>query len=131
MLLVDDLKSVTLRERVKKAHIIRSKEFLATEDGEEVGFVSYEDWGNNEPGFIYEIFVLPSFRRKGVGKLLLAHAENYAFQMGCKFVRLKPYTLNEDFDQNLLVDWYSKEGYSFIPGDQDHMLKILSEKSKN
>lgn len=120
-----DLKNSTIRERAHRAHISRSKEFLVTKDGEEAGFLSYEDWGHKEPGFIQEIFVLPDFRRKGIAKHLLMHAENYALQLGCQSVRLKPYTLNLEFDQNHLIAWYTKEGYKHLPGDHEHMTKLL------
>jgi len=77
------------------------------------------------PGFIYEIFVLPPFRRQGVGRSLLFYAEEYALRLGCNSIRLKPYTLDDNFKQSDLLDWYVKEGYCRTPGDQEHMVKAL------
>jgi len=125
VLQLTSLQSAALRERAERGHCPRSKEFLASQDGEEAGLLSYEEWGNNEPGFIYEIFVLPAFRRQGVGKVLLAHAESYALQLGCKSIRLKPYALDQEVDQSRLIAWYAKAGYRQVPGDHEHMVKVL------
>jgi GNAT superfamily N-acetyltransferase len=129
VLQLTDVRSPTLRDRAERGHCPRSKEFLASQDGEEAGLLSYEEWGNDEPGFIYEIFVLPSFRRQGIGKSLLSRAESYALELGCKSVRLKPYTLDHEFDQSRLIAWYAKEGYRQIPSDQEHMVKVLHAES--
>jgi GNAT superfamily N-acetyltransferase len=125
VLQLTDLRSATLRERAERGHCPRSREFLASQDGEEAGLLSFETWGNNALGFIYEIFVLHSFRRQGIGKFLLSHAESYALQLGCKSIRLKPYALDLEFEQSRLTAWYAKEGYRQIPGDQEHMVKVL------
>jgi len=125
ILQVTDLKNQTLRERAERGHCGRSKEFVAYQDGEEVGFLSYEKWSNKMPGFVYEIFVLAPFRRQGVGRSLLSYAEDYAFRLGCKSIRLKPYPLCSDFKQSELLDWYIREGYCQIPGDLEHVVKTL------
>lgn len=127
--LPSDLQSRVLRERAERGHCVKSREFVASIDGEEAGLLSYEDWSNRKPGFIYEIFVLPSFRRRGVGNSLLAHAEIYARQIGCKSVRLKPYSLDQEPDQSQLIAWYAKAGYRQVPDDPEHMEKHLHAQS--
>lgn len=119
------LQSTVLRERAARGHCAKSQEFVASLDGEEAGLLSYEDWGNKKPGFIYEIFVLPSFRRRGVGNSLLAYAESYAQQLGCNSVRLKPYALDQEPEQSQLIAWYAKAGYCQRPDDPEHMEKHL------
>lgn len=123
--LPSDLQSTVLRERAKIGHCDKSREFVAFVDGEEAGLLSYEDWSNNCPGFIYEIFVLSSFRQKGVGNLLLAHAEDYARQLGCKSIRLKPYSLDQGSNQSQLIAWYTNAGYRQAPDVPEHMEKLL------
>lgn len=125
VLQLNDLESSTLRHRAERWHCPRSKEFLASQDGVEAGLLSYEEWSNDKPGFICEIFVLPSFRQQGIGMSLLLHAESYALQLGCRSVRLKPYSLDQAFDQSQLISWYLKKGYCQIPGDHEHMMKVL------
>lgn len=120
-----DLKSATLRERAERGHCSRSREFLASVNGEEAGLLSYEDWSDGRAGFIYEIFVLPSFRRQGIGQSLLSYAERYAIQLGCKLVRLKPYALDQEPDQSRLIAWYTRAGYLQTANDQEHMEKLL------
>jgi len=92
---ISDLRNATLRDRAERGHCAKSLEFLASLNGEEAGLLSYEDWSSSEQGFIYEIFVLPSFRLRGIGESLLSYAENCALQFGCKSIRLKPYSLDQ------------------------------------
>lgn len=121
----NNLQSRVLRERAEQGCCAKSLEFVATIDGEEVGLLLYEDWGDQQLGFIYEIFVLPSFRRRGVGNSLLAYAESYARQLACNFVRLKPYSLDRQLNRNQLMAWYGKAGYRQASGDSEQMEKYL------
>lgn len=105
------LKNNFLRERAVRAHGGRSLEFVALLDGEEVGFLSYEDWPDRSQGFICEVLVLPSFRQQGIGQSLLLHSEKHAIEQGRKTVRLKPYALDQEPDTNRLISWYKKTGY--------------------
>ena len=120
------LQNALLRERAEKAHGGRSTEFVASVDGEEAGFLSYEDWSDKGSGFIYEIFVIPSARKMGVGASLLAYAEQYARGLGCCVLRLKPYALESEPNSTRLVDWYKKVGYVQVPDDPLHYEKPLS-----
>lgn len=105
------LKNNFLCERAVRAHGGRSLEFVALLDGEEVGFLSYEDWPDRSQAFIFEVLVLPSFRQQGIGQSLLLHAEKHAIKQGRKTVRLKPYALDQEPDTNRLISWYKKAGY--------------------
>ncbi len=90
-----DLQDTVLRNRALSGHIGRSQEFVALANGREAGLLSYEDWRERKLGFIYEVYVLPSFRRRGVGEALLEHGEKYALQLGCNLVQIKPYALDQ------------------------------------
>ncbi len=107
----NDLKNEVLRERAKRAHGGRSQEFVVVIDREEAGLLSFEDWSDQSLGFIYEIFVLPKFRQQGIGASLLLYAEDHALQLRCTSVRLKPYALDQETDQDRLVTWYARKGY--------------------
>ena len=119
------LRNNTLRERLESARCGRSQEFLALLNEEEVGILSYEDWSDQSFGFIYLIFVLPSFRQQGVGASLLAKAEHYALQLNCNSVRLKPYALDDVTDQHLLQAWYTSMDYSQTTDNPEHVEKRL------
>ncbi|MFL9610451.1 GNAT family N-acetyltransferase [Methylobacillus sp. Pita2] len=120
------LQNALLRERAENAHGGRSIEFVASVDGEEAGLLSYEDWSDSGSGFIYEIFVIPSSRKMGVGACLLAYAEQYARGLGCCVLRLKPHALESEPDSTQLVDWYMKVGYVQVADDPSHYEKSLS-----
>lgn len=119
------LRSQTLRDRIDRGHASRSIEFLATVDSEEAGFLSYEDRSDERLGFIYEIFVLPSFRNRGVGIYLLSQAEQFATQLNCNVARLKSYALDHETDPDRLTAWYTKAGYLPIADDPEHLQKQL------
>lgn len=105
-----------------RAHSGRSKEFVARVDGEKVGYLSYEDWQDRSQVFIYEVFILPAFRRQGIAALLLRHAEGIAIQLHCKSVRLKPYALDQEPDTSRLITWYLSVCYSST-SDQPEVLE--------
>lgn len=125
LLRLSDLRNAVLRERAERGHCPKSHEFIASMNGEEAGLLSYEDWSEKELGFIYEIFVLPSFRRQGIGEFLLTQAESYAHKIGCKSVRLKPYPLEQEPDRNRLIAWYAKTGYRRMTDAPELMEKHL------
>ena len=93
--------------------------------GEEAGLLLYEDWSERKSGFIYEIFILSSFRKKGLGTLLLLYAEKHAIQLNCDVLRLKPYALAQEPDNILLRNWYEKNGYQQYTKDCEFMTKYL------
>ena len=99
--------------------------FLASHNGEEAGLLLYEDWSERKSGFIYEIFILSSFRKKGLGTLLLLYAEKHAIQLNCDVLRLKPYALAQEPDNILLRNWYEKNGYQQYTKDCEFMTKYL------
>ncbi|KAA0015898.1 GNAT family N-acetyltransferase [Salinicola corii] len=107
----EDLHDETLRERALRGHARRSCEFAALVNGQEAGLLSYEDWKEKNLGFIYEVYVLPQFRRQGIGKSLIEYGEKHALQLGCRLVQIKPYALNQEPDTDQLVDWYLSIGY--------------------
>lgn len=114
-----------LRDRICRGHGGRSIEFLAMEGSDEAGFLSYEDRSDERLGFIYEIFVLPPFRNRGVGTYLLQQAEKYAIELNCNVARLKPFALDNDTDQIQLMAWYKSMGYFPIENDPEHLQKPL------
>lgn len=126
----ESLRNATLRDRATRAHCGRSLEFVAFAGKEEAGFLSYEDWSDRASAFVYEIFVLPSYRRQGLGSALLLHAEGIAAQLKCEHIRLKPHALDENPDQSRLKAWYSSQGYREDADDPEHMHKPLQKRGK-
>ena len=120
-----DLREPILRERIERGYCSRLQGFLASHNGEEAGLLLYEDWSERKSGFIYEIFILSSFRKKGLGTLLLLYAEKHAIQLNCDVLRLKPYALAQEPDNILPRNWYEKNGYQQYTKDCEFMTKYL------
>jgi GNAT superfamily N-acetyltransferase len=76
-----------------------------------MGMLSYEDRSDTALAFIYEIFVLPRFRKQGVAAMLLSHAERFAIGRRCEVVRLEPRPLDETPEISQLESWYARAGY--------------------
>jgi GNAT superfamily N-acetyltransferase len=101
--------------------------FLADDNGRVVGYVCV--WGSVVPddpderqdpySFMAELFVLPVFRRSGVGSLLVERAEAFAREGGAYKMELKVLARNES-----TLRFY--EGHGYVPrvsGDeQTHVM---------
>ena len=48
----------------------------------EMGMLSYEDRSDIALAFVYEIFVLPQFRERGVAAMLLSQLESWYMRAG-------------------------------------------------
>lgn len=117
----------TLRERIERARGGRSIEYILLIDGMESAFISFENWSDQSFGFIYEIFVLPIFRRQGLGSQLLFHAEELAKEFGCTRVELKANPFDRSIKKEQLISWYTKNGYLPKVEDPEKLEKIISK----
>ncbi|WP_226598061.1 GNAT family N-acetyltransferase [Marinobacter nauticus] len=115
----------TLRYRAQRASSGRSTEFIATVNGVESGLLSYEDWSDQKAGFIYEIYVLSYFRKRGIGTALLLHAEDLAVQLGCTKISLDARAFDGETNQEVLLSWYKGQGYAQASDDAERMEKSL------
>jgi GNAT superfamily N-acetyltransferase len=73
-----DVQEQSIRERALKTKKPSSRQFVASLEGVEAGYLSFDDRSDIEVGVLYEIFVLPSFRHQGIGTELVAVAEALA-----------------------------------------------------
>ena len=121
-----DVENDLLRERVLAGRTSKTSHFIALRDGVEAGLLIYEDWGRPE-GFIYEIFVLPDFRRSGIGTWLLSYAEIVSLQLGRTSVRLIARSLaRNELSDEVLTSWYESMGYVRSPLEEGMLEKPLS-----
>ena len=107
----EEIQDPLLRYRAQRGHGGRSLEFVAVDQGVEMGMLSYEDRSDTALAFVYEIFVLPQFRKRGVAAMLLSYAEAFAVRQQCQVVRLEPRPLDEAPDLSQLESWYMRAGY--------------------
>ena len=74
---------------------------LVAEDeaGERAGFImvgrSTSVFTDQQQAFVYDIAVAPAFRRRGIGRRLMEHAEAYAREKGMEFITLMVDSRNE------------------------------------
>lgn len=122
---LDDVKNEVLYERARRAESGRSTEFIVIDNDTELALLSYEDWSEESDGIVYEIFVLPPYRNKGIGSFLLSYAENLAITRGCNRIRLIPHSLDKDINNQSLIAWYTKKGYKRSTVDTEFMEKNL------
>lgn len=120
---LNEVNDSIVRDRAKRAACGRSQEYIAIFEGAEAAFLSFEDWSDKSIGFIYEIFVLPVYRKQGIGTKLLLYAESLAMSLGCSVIELKPDAFDRSVSSELLVSWYRKNGYDFMTGDTEKMEK--------
>lgn len=124
----NEIKNSTIQDRAKRASGGRSQEYVAIFEGAEAALLSFEDWSDKSIGFIYEIFVLPAFRKQGLGTELLSYAELLAVNLRCSAIRLEPNAFDRSVSSEFLVSWYRKKGYDYMTSDTDKMEKTLSIK---
>lgn len=113
------IKRSALRERAERGLAKISHKYLAFLDGEEVAFVVLDLWRPPRPMVIYEVFVDPEFRRKGIGANVLLKIEPIASEKGYSEIVLVPRPLTEEVSDEDLVRWYQKQGYDWKQGPDD------------
>ena len=114
-----------LRERVERAQNGRSMEFILLVDGSESAFISFEDWSDRSLGFIYEMYVLPVFRRQGLGSAMLSYCEKLALKLGCTHVQLEANAFDRTISKEQLLGWYSRKGYLSKPDEPNKLEKTF------
>lgn len=117
-----------LRERVTRAQSGKSSEYILLSNGSESGFISFEVLSDRSLGFIYEMYVLPSSRRKGLGSALLSYGEGLAKELNCTHIQLEPNAFDRTVSKDLLVSWYTKNGYLKMSDNSERMEKIIAWK---
>ena len=115
----------SLRERAQQAKVARSRQFVAREDGIESAYLSFENRSDINTGVIYELFVLPQYRNRGLGSALVCFAERITRSIGCGRVRLSPRAFDASVDQNWLESWYAKQGYALASDGTTEFEKSL------
>lgn len=110
------LNDLQLRERALHSKVARSRQFLATIDGAEAGYLSVDDRSDLKLVVLYDLLVLLRFRRKGIGSALVANGENLARALGYNRVRVLPRAFDGSVGQRWLESWYVHRGYK-LAGD--------------
>lgn len=121
-----ELGEKSLRERAEYAKGIRTRQFKAVQNDTELGYLSFDDRSDIKTGVLYEIFVLPQFRQRGIGSQLVSFGEDLARSIGCKRVRLSARAFDQSVGQSWLEWWYKKRGYHIAQDGSQEFEKYLT-----
>ncbi|MBD8388300.1 GNAT family N-acetyltransferase [Dysgonomonas sp. BGC7] len=92
----------SLEDQMSKGHHY----LLANEDGEYLGYVSYElNYKNSDTTKIHKIYVLPSTQGKGVGRFFIDSVADIAKANGNKVLSLNVNRFNK------AIDFYKRIGF--------------------
>lgn len=95
---------------------------VATEDGKVIGLVNY--MCSSAYGTINYLYVLPNWRRQGVGRALLENAEKHIAAASIRFARVSV-NLYEDS----IIEFYKKMGYSTRQVIMKKSIKSMEEET--
>lgn len=90
----------------------RTKQFIAEQDGLEIGFVSMDEIPEMSCLALCELFVPTQLRGSGLGRLLLKTVEARALAQGYERVTLSPSPLELEFAAQRLAAWYKRQDYA-------------------
>lgn len=110
----DELQDELLRQRGTRCRKDNSQQFIVTVGGCEAGFMSIDQRPELRCTVIYEIFVLPKFRCRGLASSRIQMAEALARSVSHSRTVLSPHSLDSNTDQRWLQQWYERKGYKPI-----------------
>lgn len=100
----------TTKEFLREEILAPGANYLKHTDEQEkiVGCVYIKIIPANEKAFVGRLCVYPTIQSQGLGKKLMAAAEDIAKEAGCKKMSMKVLTVRKD-----LLAWYERMGYRF------------------
>lgn len=85
--------------------------YVASEYGLEVAFIALDQIPGVEYLVLYEIYVRPKCRGRGIGWRLLGEIESLARALGYAKITLSPWPLEKGYPEAKLIAWYKRHGY--------------------
>lgn len=100
-------------EEIKKAFPIRTKAFMALEEGKVVGTASFDKSWYSDDGeyYILTVFIKPSYHKQGIGRRLIEEIEKCAKQIPAKRLVILASITGCEF--------YRKLGYEYADGKKE------------
>ncbi len=121
-----------IQERARNGSACQlTRKYSAYEDGCEVAYLALDWWPLHQRSdlVLYEMFVLPKVRHRGIGTRILAAVERLASDAGYQRVVLIARPL-ENYPKKQLREWYQRQGFkAFKQGGPDAMAKSVKEMS--
>lgn len=110
---------------ISSPKVKNTRQYVAKENGIEIGFISIDAHPNVDNLVLYEVFVPRNLRKKGYGSKLLVEAERMAKNLKYRKVTVNPEPFERDYPKKQLVEWYKKHGYCEIASETAELEKIL------
>nr|WP_322720925.1 GNAT family N-acetyltransferase [Nostoc sp. ChiQUE02]MDZ8234014.1 GNAT family N-acetyltransferase [Nostoc sp. ChiQUE02] len=121
----DQIRSKFIGERAKGCKTRITRCFIATCNDIEVAFFALDLWPVPKPLILYELYVEPNMRNRGIGSRVLVEVEALATRMGYQKVILKPKPLDDTYSPPQLVDWYKRRGYDWSDEECEKLQKYI------
>ena len=102
-----------------------TKEYIILRESREVAFVSLDHLPDSTDIVIFEIYVDPACRGRGIGTAIMRELELFASRRGCTKIVLCPQPLDSSVTREALVRWYSSLGYRRSAQSHDVMEKKI------
>jgi GNAT superfamily N-acetyltransferase len=102
-----------------------SRLFRVRADGEEAGLVVLDVWCRSDEVVLYELYIDPKHRHRGIGSGTLKAVEGYARSLGRRTVKLIPHSLDPTVKDTVLIEWYRSLGYSWERGLESCLVKAV------
>lgn len=113
----DQARNSEIRQRAEHVgHAGYTRHFVALDQGQEVAFVALDFYPPGDPLWLYDLHVPKKIRRSHVGTRVLQAVEVLAHKYGYAAVNLHPKSLDKDFPDEKLVEWYARCGYTKVDG---------------
>jgi GNAT superfamily N-acetyltransferase len=118
--------SVALLEQIRHPPPTRgASQYIVRLDGKEVAFLSLDRLPGTTDLVVYEIFLDPEHRGRGIGTAVMRDLELFAIRQGYTRILLCPQPLDQTITRRDLTRWYTRLGYRRSPQSHDVMEKTL------
>ncbi len=123
----ESLGHTALKRRMDQApRTPQTAHFRATLRGEEVGFVVLDLPEHSADVVLYELYVNPNTRGRGMGSEILRTVEDFAWRLQRPRVLLRPRQIDPDSMTNSeLATWYAERGYVPAPSEGVLLQKVV------
>ena len=117
--------SLSLRKRALRGKAKITHHFVAMSADIELAFVALDLWQPPKPLGLYELYVDPGQRNRGIGTNTLIAVETLARSRGYQEIVLKAEPLDETYSRSQLINWYQNRGYCWRDQSREELMKFL------
>lgn len=117
--------SLSLQERALRGKAKITHHFVAMSADVELAFVALDLCPPPKPLVLYELYVDPAQRNRGIGTNTLIAVETLARSRRYQEIVLKAEPLDETSSRSRLINWYQNRGYCWRDQNREVLRKFL------